>query len=178
MLNRTNRTLSANLYRLNLGTRSLVDATSGINGKSTLRARHAHGFTPRVGMSVRRQPSMMQQQQQPSRIGITDIPCSSPVDPWPSPGPVVEPWRVVAVVTAPADLRTDRLTDPACFGSVTRVRTLLPACPAKAVGYAKPARAAVEAARVREGRRASLGQRRAPARAARPVAAILAAAGG
>ena len=42
MLNRTNRTLSANTNRLNLGTRSFAQAL-GLNiGKQTLRLRHAH----------------------------------------------------------------------------------------------------------------------------------------
>ena len=43
MLNRTNRTLSANLNRLNLGTRSLVLTTGEINSKSEPALRHAHG---------------------------------------------------------------------------------------------------------------------------------------
>jgi hypothetical protein len=42
MLNRTNRTLSANTHRLNLGTRSFAQAL-GLNiGSKTLRLRHAH----------------------------------------------------------------------------------------------------------------------------------------
>ncbi len=40
MLNRTNRTLLATTNRLNLGTRSLDQVSSGNNGKSTLRPAH------------------------------------------------------------------------------------------------------------------------------------------
>jgi hypothetical protein len=70
MLNRTNRTLSANLNRLNLGTRSLVVATGEINGKSTLRVRHAHGMPMRDGMLWSFDPSI----QPTSRIAIPTIP--------------------------------------------------------------------------------------------------------
>ena len=56
MLNRTNRTLSANLNRLNLGTRSLALAASVNNGDSTLRIRHVHPcrHARRDGRSIRR----------------------------------------------------------------------------------------------------------------------------
>jgi hypothetical protein len=50
MLNRTNRTLSANLNRLNLGTRSLASLASFDNGDQTLHTRHAHPVVMRVGM--------------------------------------------------------------------------------------------------------------------------------
>ncbi len=50
MLNRTNRTLSAHLNRLNLGTRSLAFAADVNNGGQTLRTRHAHRFVKRDGM--------------------------------------------------------------------------------------------------------------------------------
>ena len=50
MLNRTNRTLSAHLNRLNLGTRSLA-LKSGVNiDGQTLRSRHAHCVVMRDGM--------------------------------------------------------------------------------------------------------------------------------
>ncbi len=50
MLNRTNRTLSAHLNRLNLGTRSLA-LKSGVNiDGQTLRLRHAHCVVMRDGM--------------------------------------------------------------------------------------------------------------------------------
>jgi hypothetical protein len=41
MLNRTNRTLSANTNRLNLGTRQLANGASDNNGSLTLRTAHA-----------------------------------------------------------------------------------------------------------------------------------------
>ena len=50
MLNRTNRTLSAHLNRLNLGTRSLA-LKSGVNiDGQTLRSRHAHCVVMRDGI--------------------------------------------------------------------------------------------------------------------------------
>ena len=70
MLNRTNRTLSANLNRLNLGTRSLVLVTSLNNGNATLRVRHAHEDAMRDGMyrsSNRRLPHHRGLRFQPSR---------------------------------------------------------------------------------------------------------------
>jgi hypothetical protein len=172
MLNRTNRTLSANLNRLNLGTRSLVLTASGNNGKSTLRARHAHGFTPRVGMSPSSDPSVMDH---PPLIGIgirsIDIPSLSPFGPWPVVGRVVEPWWVVPVVTLEPTVRPVTTTRPTCCGTETQAQPQRPAYPQKPRGYAKPAPK-------RDQRVASLGQGRAPARAARPAAATIAAAGG
>jgi len=50
MLNRTNRTLSALLNRLNLGTRSLAYFASVINDEQTLRIGHAHRVVMRDGM--------------------------------------------------------------------------------------------------------------------------------
>ncbi len=73
MLNRTNRTLSAKTNRLNLGTRSLVLVASGIDGKSTLRTRPAHGFAMRGRMFGSPDPSI-----QPSAIGNSSDPGSSP----------------------------------------------------------------------------------------------------
>jgi len=85
MLNRTNRTLSANLNRLNLGTRSLA-ATANVNfgDLQTLRTRHAHRVVMRDGMLNLR----------PSPIHIVDgsipsIPGSPiPVSSWPVVGQV------------------------------------------------------------------------------------------
>jgi len=51
MLNLTNRTISANFTRLNLGTRSLADNASVNTVDSILRARHAHAY--RFGDSMR-----------------------------------------------------------------------------------------------------------------------------
>ena len=50
MLNRTNRTLSANLNRLNLGTRSLASQASLVNGAKSLPTRHAFPVVMRAGM--------------------------------------------------------------------------------------------------------------------------------
>jgi hypothetical protein len=50
MLNRTNRTLSAHLNRLNLGTRSLASLASLNNGAQTLHTRHAFAVAMRAGM--------------------------------------------------------------------------------------------------------------------------------
>jgi len=44
MLNRTNRMLSANRNRLNLGTRSFAQVLGGNMGLKSLRTRHAHPF--------------------------------------------------------------------------------------------------------------------------------------
>lgn len=74
MLNRTNRTLSANLNRLNLGTRSLAAQASANFGGQTLRIRHAHAVVMRDGMDG--------DSHDPILIGpwrITGIPGSSPV---------------------------------------------------------------------------------------------------
>jgi hypothetical protein len=55
MLNRTNRTLSANLNGLNLGTRSAALVGANMD-KNTLRIRHAH---PDQGVVAVRDPMMM-----------------------------------------------------------------------------------------------------------------------
>jgi len=94
MLNRTNRTLSANLNRLYLGTRSLVLGTNETNGKLTLRARHAHVDFPRVVTSWSHDPSSIS-----DRPGapITSVPSSSAVVPWPLQGPLVDPMAVAPI---------------------------------------------------------------------------------
>ena len=109
MLNRTNRTLSANLNRLNLGTRSLVVKANEINGKSALDSRHAHDFAQRDGMMWSFDPSIRSS----SRIAISVIPGSSPVVPWPVVVASVVPPEVVLhdVPDAPR-LRT---ASAACF---------------------------------------------------------------
>jgi len=100
MLNRTNRTLSANLNRLNLGTRSLVLTTGVNNGDSTLRVRHAHAhvYAMRDGMFRSSYPSILNA----SWVSIPPtIPCSSPVTPWPGqdrPSFVVSHRVVVPVI--------------------------------------------------------------------------------
>jgi hypothetical protein len=88
MLNRTNRTNSANLNRLNLGTRSLARTQGAVNGKNTLRTRHAHDFAMRDGRFGSFDPSIRPS----SRIEIPSVPGS----------PEVEPWPVEAVAVRPA----------------------------------------------------------------------------
>ncbi len=77
MLNRTNRTLSAHLNRLNLGTRSLASQASFINGNSTLHTRLVHPVAVRAGVvRVPVYPMIM------GTIGIPAIPGSPSVSPW------------------------------------------------------------------------------------------------
>jgi len=85
MLNRTNRTLSANRNGLNLGTRSLAIA-GGSNGIKTLRDLHAHGIAMRAGMYPESDPAIRS-----SGDRISVIPGSTPVVPWPVVGFVVRP---------------------------------------------------------------------------------------
>ena len=110
-MNRTNRTLSANLNRLNLGTRSFVLATGEFNGSSTLRFRHAHGATAmRAGMRWSSDPFI----RPASRIAIPSVPGSS-MD---VPG---RPTVAVVVVRPPVGYRdalpalTARLALAACL---------------------------------------------------------------
>ena len=77
MLNRTNRTLSAHLNRLNLGTRSLASQASFNNGDSTLHTRLVHPVAVRAGVvGVPVYPMIM------GPIGIPSIPGSPSVSPW------------------------------------------------------------------------------------------------
>jgi hypothetical protein len=160
MLNRTNRTLSANLNRLNLGTRSLAVNASALNGKSTPRILHAHGFAMRVGMFGICDPSM-------PGIAIPSIPGSTPVVPWPVAGLVVRP----------------PVGDPEAL-SASRVRPAAAACLAGAAQWRPQARPPQERAAI--SRRTFMGKRLHPGkavgglvRAARTAAAAtIAAAGG
>ena len=88
MLNRTNRTLSANLHRLNLGTRSLVLVENVNSGKSTLRIHHDHDFAMRARMFASSDPAIRLPS---SRIRIPSILGSTSVVTWPVAGPVVRP---------------------------------------------------------------------------------------
>jgi hypothetical protein len=77
MLNRTNRTLSAHLNRLNLGTRSLASRASLNNGAQTLHTRHVFPVVMRdgiVGAPVYPIPV--------GRIGTPSIPGSTSVSSW------------------------------------------------------------------------------------------------
>jgi len=110
MLNRTNRTLSAHLNRLNLGSRSLVLATGESNGKSTLRIPHAHGRYPmRDGMFWSFDPPI----RPTSRIAIPTTPGSSLVVPGPVEVSVVRPPVVVDHATHSA--LTARTAQAACL---------------------------------------------------------------
>lgn len=92
MLYRTNRTLSANLNGLNLGTRSLAILAGEANGKSTLRIPHAHGPKPmRDGMFWSFDPPIRPS----SRIAILTIPGSSLVVPGTAEVPVVRQQQPV-----------------------------------------------------------------------------------
>jgi hypothetical protein len=94
MLNRTNRTLSANSNRLNLGTRSLANVASVNSMGQVLRIRYLHPLqdadTKRAGMPIR--PDSMSK---PWIIG-PGIPGSPPIaTPRPSASLVVRrPWHV------------------------------------------------------------------------------------
>jgi hypothetical protein len=106
MLNRTNRTLSAKLNRLNLGTRSLAVQANGINGTVTLRARQSFGDSPRDGIDAASLIHAMSIRH-PSSMRLPLIPCSSPADPWRTwrseSGPVVAvPVEVPSPVVRPA----------------------------------------------------------------------------
>ena len=91
MLYRTNRTLSANLNRLYLGTRSLVLNLNETHGKLTLRVRHADSDRARVGMHPDFAASSIPSR---AREKISGIPSSSLVGPWSVPGRVVDPLVV------------------------------------------------------------------------------------
>jgi hypothetical protein len=112
MLNRTNRTLSANLNRLNLGTRSLA-ASANVNsiGVQTLRTRHVHRVVMRDGILG----------YQPSPIPISRdispaIPDPSSVRPRPVTSRVVRPRvEFAAVMLSDAD-RT-------CWHAMSRATT-------------------------------------------------------
>jgi hypothetical protein len=113
MLNRTNRTLSAHLNRLNLGTRSLASQASVNNGDSTLHTRLVHPVAVRAGVvGVPVYPIFM------GRIGIPSIPGS----------PSVSSWLIASCAILPrVDSGSDRpssadwqvnLVDPPCLRGV------------------------------------------------------------
>ena len=89
MLNRTNRTLSAHLNRLNLGTRSLA-LKSGVNiDGQTLRSRHAHCVVMRDGMR--------EQALDPASAAMTGTIASTRI-----PGlPIVPSWLIASPVVRP-----------------------------------------------------------------------------
>ena len=139
MLNRTNRTLSANLNRLNLGTRSLAIQANVNIGASTLRTRHAHRVVKRAGMfgslpveysippvdltDMPGSPSMSPRASCDGRV--TGLGCEHVVD---APTPDVTEWPV---------LRTDR---PRTDGETS----LLPMSPRRPQGGTQRGRALPE----------------------------------
>jgi len=86
MLNRTNRTLSAHLNRLNLGTRSLASLASLNSGAQTLHNRHAFPVVMRAGMvGGPVHPIRI------GRFGVPSIPGSPSVSPWLIVSPAIQP---------------------------------------------------------------------------------------
>jgi hypothetical protein len=176
MLNRTNRTLSANLNRLYLGTRSLVLNAGETNGKTTLRARHAHAYADfaRVGMDWSHDPSAIRIRPM-ERISV--IPCSSPAGPWSVPGRVAGPVTVEPQVTVmpspvPSPVRAIHATGQ---DGRTRSQSQQQPWPACAAGQVKRERSLECVKRLRGDQGLRPGHAR--ARAARTAAAFAAAGG-
>jgi len=110
MLNRTNRTLSAHLNRLNLGTRTLASQASFNNGDSTLHTRLVHPVAVRAGVvGVPVYPMIM------GPIGIPSIPGSPSVSSWLIASCAIQP-RVDSGSDRPssADWQVNLLDQP-CF---------------------------------------------------------------
>ena len=127
MLNRTNRTLSANLNGLNLGTRSFVVKASAINGNPTPRIPHAHHCAMRDGIMITIDPMI----QSPSWIVRSWIPCSSVGSSWPVPHaakvePVLSESRWFHVDRIEPTLVSKRETDVRPVGSKRGDRFLRP----------------------------------------------------
>jgi hypothetical protein len=113
MLNRTNRTLSAHLNRLNLGTRSLASQASFINGDSTLHTRHVYPVAVRAGVvGVPVDPMIM------GPIGILSIPGSPSLSSWLIASCAIHP-RVDSGSDRPssADWQVDILDQPSLRGA-------------------------------------------------------------
>lgn len=110
MLNRTNRTLSANLNRLNLGTRSLAHP-GALNGKNTVRIHQAHGFSMRDGMFGSSDPSIRPSISRTWNL-VPNVPGSTPAEPLPVERNVVRP--PVSVATTP-EAWAFRTATAACF---------------------------------------------------------------
>jgi hypothetical protein len=107
MLNRTNRMLSANRNRLNLGTRSFAQVLGGNMGLKSLRTRHAHPFEAVEPVRAGTSPAI----RYPSSPGaplpiVPDSPPAPPrsarscaAQPWYGPGAQTQPTRTSVVVT-------------------------------------------------------------------------------
>jgi hypothetical protein len=104
MLNRTNTTLSANLNRLNLVTRSLDRASCVLNGVQTLRVRQDHSSVMRDGMAWSHGSLIPI-----GRIAIPAIPGSFSVPVQPSVGCVVQARVALARSLSPVDARATSL---------------------------------------------------------------------
>lgn len=176
MLNRTNRTLSANTNRLNLGTRSFTLAANVANGKSTLRARFQDGDSPRVGMPGSHDPYP---EIHPTGIGIPGIPSSSPdLERWPASGGASEA-RVVGPV-----VRHRVVVRPAACAVGARASVppvAQPECPAPVAAggvAAGPGRKAARRILPASTGMFVKGRMRTRVRPTMPVAAIVAATGG
>ncbi|SIO14797.1 hypothetical protein SAMN05444166_2703 [Singulisphaera sp. GP187] len=116
MLNRTNRTQSANLNGLNLGTRSLaVTANINTGDLQTLRTRHVHRVVMRDGMHGSLPSSISL-----SRGEIPVIPGSRPVPSWLVQSRSVRPWGEFAAEMFTRADRTCRQGDSVAF-SLERV---------------------------------------------------------
>lgn len=104
MLNRTNRTLSANLNRLNLGTRSLAIAANVNNGDLTQRIRHTHRAVMREGLAViPSAPITIRREVVPVVPGLPSV------SPWLVKSCVMPTWGRLAVETGSEPGRTCRL---------------------------------------------------------------------
>jgi len=123
MLNRTNRTLSANSNRLNLGTRSLA-LFQGVNiGTRTLRIRHAHPVpvqTAQVGSIQRHRssaPIFMEVGKPMPPMGPGSSPRRSWLTPsrasWAEASPYAEAYPATPVEVVCDDDRPWRAGDPA-----------------------------------------------------------------
>ena len=113
MLNRTNRTLSANLNRLNLGTRSLASQASFNSGASTLHTRLVHSVAVRAGVvGVPVYPMIM------GTDGLPAFPGSPSVSPWLIASCAIHP-RVDSGSDRPssADWQVDILDQPSLRGA-------------------------------------------------------------
>ena len=109
MLNRTNRTLSANLNRLNLGTRSLALVAGFNKGAQALHTRHAYPVVMRAGMvGDPADPRLI------GSVGIPSIPGSPSVSSWLIASSAIHPRVDLADASSLSDGR-DRSFDHPCF---------------------------------------------------------------
>jgi len=136
MLNRTNRTLTANLNRLNLGTRSLaLVANHGFNGMVTLRLRQAHGDSARGEIVGIRHPRAFSDA---PWMWTSMLSCSSPTGPCYAPayrvtGPEAVPVEVLVPAARPGQeplVRGDYQAQSRVRGRLSRGARTLTARPA------------------------------------------------